>query len=179
MGYLAISGLFVIFAYLSVMFRDMQAVLLSVGLADLKSFLSFGYILFVVLTIAVIIHDKRDPVKALSWIIVIALLPGVGFVFYIVFGRNHRKEKLFSRKGLQDLERLDALSRQQLFEINSPALLHRPEIIDNRDIITLLLNNDKALLTVRNRVKVLNDGAETFDEIREALRGARSSIHLE
>lgn len=96
MGYLAISGLFVIFAYLSVMFRDMQAVLLSVGLADLKSFLSFGYILFVVLTIAVIIHDKRDPVKALSWIIVIALLPGVGFVFYIVFGRNHRKEKLFS-----------------------------------------------------------------------------------
>ena len=179
MAYLAISCPFVIFVYLSVMFRDMHGVLLSVGLTDLKSLLSVGYILFVVLTVAVIIHDKRDPVKALSWIIVISLLPVVGFVFYIVFGRNHRKEKLFSRKGLEDIERLDALSRQQVFEINSPSSVHRAEISDNRDIMTLLLNNNKALLTVRNRVRVLNNGQETFDEIKTALRGARSSIHLE
>lgn len=157
----------------------MHSVLLSVGLADLKTVLSFGYALFVIVTIGVIIHDKRDPVKALSWIIVISLLPVVGFVFYIVFGRNHRKEKLFSRKGLHDLEQIDAMSRQQIYEVNSPALLHKPEISDNRDIITLLLNSNKALLTVHNRVKVLNDGTATFDEIRRALWAARSTIHLE
>lgn len=157
----------------------MHSVLLSVGLADLKTVLSFGYALFVIVTIGVIIHDKRDPVKALSWIIVISLLPVVGFVFYIVFGRNHRKEKLFSRKGLRDLEQIDAMSRQQIYEVNSPALLHKPEISDNRDIITLLLNSNKALLTVHNRVKVLNDGTATFDEIRRALWAARSTIHLE
>ena len=71
--------------------------------ADLKPLLSIGYILFVMVTIAVIIHDKRDPVKALSWIIVISLLPVVGFVLYIVFGRNHRKQKIFNRKELHDL----------------------------------------------------------------------------
>ena len=47
------------------------------ALIDLKPYLSFGYIVFVIITIAVIIHDKRDPVKALSWIIVISLLPVV------------------------------------------------------------------------------------------------------
>lgn len=117
--------------------------------------------------------------KALSWIIVISLLPVVGFIFYIVFGRNHRKQKLFSRKELSDLEQIDTLSRQQIYEINNAAVLHKPEISDNRDIITLLLNSNKALLTVHNRVKLLNDGTETFDEIRKALWSASSSIHLE
>ena len=148
------------------------------ALIDLKPYLSFGYIVFVIITIAVIIHDKRDPVKALSWIIVISLLPVVGFIFYIVFGRNHRKQKLFSRKELSDLEQIDTLSRQQIYEINNAAVLHKPEISDNRDIITLLLNSNKALLTVHNRVKLLNDGTETFDEIRKALWSASSSIHL-
>lgn len=157
----------------------MQETMLTIGWADLKSFLSVGYILFVIVTIAVIIHDKREPVKALSWIIVISLLPVVGFVFYIVFGRNHRKQKLFSRKELRDLEQIDALSRQQIYEINHPSLLHKSEISDHRDTITLLLNSNKALLTVHNRVRVLNDGAETFDEIRRALRQARESIHME
>ena len=109
----------------------------------------------------------------------ISLLPVVGFVFYIVFGRNHRKQKLFNRKELHDLEQIDALSRQQIYEINHPSLLHKSEISDHRDTITLLLNSNKALLTVHNRVRVLNDGAETFDEIRRALRQARESIHME
>ena len=163
---------FIIFAYSPIRNPDMQEVMLTIGWADLKSFLSVGYILFVIVTIAVIIHDKREPVKALSWIIVISLLPVVGFVFYIVFGRNHRKQKLFNRKELHDLEQIDALSRQQIYEINHPSLLHKSEISDHRDTITLLLNSNKALLTVHNRVRVLNDGAETFDEIRRALRQA-------
>lgn len=107
---------FIIFAYSPIRNPDMQEVMLTIGWADLKSFLSVGYILFVIVTIAVIIHDKREPVKALSWIIVISLLPVVGFVFYIVFGRNHRKQKLFNRKELHDLEQIDALSRQQIYE---------------------------------------------------------------
>ena len=146
---------FIIFAYSPIRNPDMQEVMLTIGWADLKSFLSVGYILFVIVTIAVIIHDKREPVKALSWIIVISLLPVVGFVFYIVFGRNHRKQKLFNRKELHDLEQIDALSRQQIYEINHPSLLHKSEISDHRDTITLLLNSNKALLTVHNRVRVL------------------------
>mgnify|MGYP000869943445 CR=1 FL=1 len=68
---------FIIFAYSPIRNPDMQEVMLTIGWADLKSFLSVGYILFVIVTIAVIIHDKREPVKALSWIIVISLLPVV------------------------------------------------------------------------------------------------------
>ena len=71
------------------------------------------------------------------------------------------------------------MSREQVYAINNAALLLRSEITENRDIITLLLNSNKALLTNHNRIRVLNNGTVTFDEIKAALRGARSSIHLE
>ena len=157
-----------------------QTVILTLlDLISLKGIFSFGYVLFVLITIGVIIHDKRDPVKALSWIVVLILLPVAGFLLYIVFGRNHRKEKLFNRKELHDLEQIDEMSREQVYAINNAALLLRSEITENRDIITLLLNSNKALLTNHNRIRVLNNGTVTFDEIKAALRGARSSIHLE
>lgn len=157
----------------------MQPLLILAATTALKSILTAGYVLFVLITIGVIIHDKRDPVKALSWIVVLILLPIAGFLLYIVFGRNHRKEKLFNRKELRDLEQIDALSREQLYAINNAALMLRSEITQNRDIITLLLNNNKALLTNHNRIRVLNNGTVTFEEIKAALRAAKSSIHLE
>ena len=60
-----------------------QTVILTLlDLISLKGIFSFGYVLFVLITIGVIIHDKRDPVKALSWIVVLILLPVAGFLLY-------------------------------------------------------------------------------------------------
>ena len=158
-----------------------QTVILTLlDLISLKGIFSFGYVLFVLITIGVIIHDKRDPVKALSWIVVLILLPVAGFLLYIVFGRNHRKEKLFNRKELHDLEQIDEMSREQVYAINNAALLLRSEITENRDIITLLLNSNKALLTNHNRIRVLNNGTVTFDEIKAACAAPvrRSTLNI-
>ena len=157
----------------------MQLTLPILILADLGLLLKVVYAVLVLVTIGVIIHDKREPVKALAWITVIALIPVAGMVLYVVFGRNHRKEKIFNRKEIRDLEQIEKLCAQQLKDIADPDLMLRRSIADNRDIITLLLNNNKSLLTVHNRVKVLNNGKATFAAILEALRGATSSIHLE
>jgi len=141
--------------------------------------LKIFYVMVVVLTIAVIIHDKREPVKALAWITVIALVPFAGIILYIVFGRNHRKEKLFNRKEIKDIEQFEKMCAEQLCQIADPDPKFRKTIADNRDIITLLLNNNKALLTIHNRVKVLNNGKETFAALLAALKSATSSIHIE
>jgi cardiolipin synthase len=42
--------------------------------------------------------------------------------------------------------------------VSSESLLQRKEIADNLDIITLLLNSNKALLTVKNKIKILENG---------------------
>ena len=38
-----------------------------------------------------LISNKRDPVKTLSWVMVMMLLPYIGIILYFFFGRNFRK----------------------------------------------------------------------------------------
>lgn len=150
-----------------------------ISMSEIRSAVVVLYFVIIAATVIVIVHDLRDPVKALSWILVITLLPVVGIVFYMVFGRNYRKEKIFNRKEIDDIEQIGSLCRVQLRELVDPEIQHIEPIEANKDIITLLLNNNKALLTVRNRVKILNDGQAKFGELFEAIRNAASSVHLE
>ncbi len=76
-------------------------------------------------------------------------------------------------------EQIGRLCRVQLRELVDPDIQHIEPIEANKDIITLLLNNNRALLTVRNKVKILNDGKAKFEELFEAIEGAVSSVHLE
>jgi cardiolipin synthase len=146
----------------------------------LKPALIALYMLFIVIVIGLLIHDKRDPGKSWAWITAIVLIPVIGLMLYLVFGRTRRKERRYSRKELSDLEiQLETLSARQLYELNNPLFEHRTEIRKYKEIITLLLNNNKSLLTARNRATVLHNGAETFPALLEALRGAKSFIHVE
>ncbi len=137
------------------------------------------YVLLVASTLFTIIYDKRDPVKTLSWVMVIVLVPVVGFVIYVVFGQNYRKRKIFDKKGILDSLQIGNIVSKQLYSVNSMFADHKPEIAQNRDIITLLLNSNKSPLTYDNRVEVLNNGDQTFAALSKALVEARSFIHME
>ncbi|MDR2912124.1 MAG: cardiolipin synthase [Alistipes sp.] len=147
------------------------------------------YLLAVLVAVTGIISEKRDPVKSLAWIAMIALVPVLGMVVYLLFGRNWRKRKMFSRKGILDEEWIENVSRRQFSSLSDPALSDpaitdpaiaaTPEIENNRDTIRLMLGNSRALLALHNRVEVLQNGKATFSSLYEALKGATRSIHLE
>ena len=82
-----------------------------ISLANVKSVIAILYVLIVLATVVVIVNDRRDPVKALSWILVVTMLPVAGLIFYVVFGRNYRKEKIFNRKEIDDFKQIDRLCR--------------------------------------------------------------------
>ncbi len=99
-------------------------------------------------------------------------------MFYIFFGQNHRKEKIFNRKVIKDLEQIERLSKTQLSDIKTDAFFTEPSIADNLNIITLLLNNSKALLTLHNQVEIFQTGKKTFQAIIDTIDKAEDSIHL-
>ncbi len=144
----------------------------------LQTILSILYVSVAIFTIVAIIHDRRDPVKTLAWIMVIAIIPIGGVILYVAVGRNHRKEKLFNRKEIHDLEHIDALCNDQLHYLTDDRNEIEGSVGRHRAFITLLLNN-KSLLTLHNRVEILNNGRPTFDALFDAVRNAKSSIHLE
>ena len=65
------------------------------------------YLLTVASVIFNVILENRNPVRTLAWIIVLDTIPLLGFLFYLYFGVNYRKIKMFSRKGLGDIKWLE------------------------------------------------------------------------
>lgn len=126
-----------------------------------------------------IVLEKRSPYKTIAWILILVLLPIIGLIFYLFFGQEYRKQKLFSRKGIKSLNNLRKLSSKQMREIEQTQLKLNKDIREKENIIRLLLNNSDSLLTTGNELKILKNGAETFDAILHAIQNARHHIHLE
>lgn len=154
-------------------------ILASIGVQTLIILAITIYFIMVATAIITIVINKGDPVKAMSWIIVIIMLPVIGFAIYLTFGKNFRKQKLFTQKNISDSKQIDTIIARQLYTVNSTLIENSNEIVVNRDIITLLLNTNKSPITYNNTIDVLENGTQTFDSIFNALENAKSSIHLE
>lgn len=149
------------------------------GMTGIQGLLSLLYVLTAVFVCLMIIFENRNPLKTLSWILVILLVPFVGIIVYIFFGQNYRKQKIFSRKGLIDLDQLSDYAIQQ--SVSLPGYLaNESEAVKSKEhLIKLLLNNNRSVLTTYNKVDLLIDGEETFPAMAEAIALAKEYVHLE
>jgi len=137
------------------------------------------YLLTVLFIAILIILENRNPVKTISWILVLVLLPFIGIVIYLFFGQEYRKTKMYSRKGLKDLEKLRNLTLEQLDNLPENHFQISERLYSKKRLINLLLSNSNAILTNNNEVTVLHNGKETFPEIFRAIEQAKHHIHLE
>jgi cardiolipin synthase len=137
------------------------------------------YFLTVVFIAILIILENRNPEKTISWIIVLVLLPFVGIVIYLFFGQEYRKTKMYSRKGLKDLEKLRNLTLEQLDNLPKNYFLMNDRLYTKKHLMNLLLSNSNAILSNNNELMVLRNGEETFPEIFKTIEQAKHHIHLE
>ena len=147
--------------------------------SSLPSLVTILYFLTVVFIAVLIILENRNPVKTISWILVLVLLPFIGIVGYLFFGQEYRKSKMFSRKGLKDLEKLRKLTLEQLDNLPENHFQISERLYSKKRLMNLLLSNSNAILTNNNEVKVLRNGQETFPEIFRCIEQAKHHIHLE
>ncbi|MCG3056346.1 PLDc N-terminal domain-containing protein, partial [Escherichia coli] len=59
----------------------------------------------------VISLENRHPTQTLTWLVVLGSFPVVGFFFYLLFGRNIRKRRLFAKKAKLDEQVLLKMER--------------------------------------------------------------------
>jgi cardiolipin synthase len=138
------------------------------------------YAFTIIFVIALIILENRSPEKTVSWIMILILVPVVGVIFYIFFGQDYRKKKIFSRKGLKNSERMLILEGKSLNQLrgNSPAQFENyPD--SSLGIMKMLFKNSNSIVTGNNQVQFLTDGKKTFDSILDSINKAKHHIHLE
>jgi cardiolipin synthase len=146
---------------------------------DFWSSFSLIFLVTAIPVAIMIVLEKRSPYKTAAWILLLVLLPVFGVVFYLFFGQEYRKRKLYSRKGIKSLGQYRKLSMKQLRQFEQAFSNLDKKILEKENIIRLLLNNSDALLTTGNKLKILVNADQTFKAIFSAIKNARHHIHLE
>jgi len=146
---------------------------------SIQVLLSILYLITVIFVCLVIIFENRAPVKTLSWVLVISLIPVIGILLYFFFGQNYRKRKIFSRKGITDSEHHLYAAIEQIESLDSRLDKKTDAIKSKQHLMTLMLNNERSVLTDNNSITLLKDAEETYPAMIEAIEKAENFIHFE
>ncbi|KKO54733.1 cardiolipin synthase [Paenibacillus sp. DMB20] len=165
--------------------KGIQAVLIS---AILFAFYYFGFdyfgktagtvvSVFSTLTVVsigfMIFMENRHPSATMAWILLLALIPVVGLVFYWLFGQNYFKRRKYDKKAQRDIMAYESEALQR----STPDLSSfKP---DHRQILQLSQRLARTPISFSTETKVLTNGEETFSALLPELRKARHHIHME
>lgn len=128
-------------------------------------------IFFVVINLLL---ENRNPLKTHSYLLLLLLLPFMGFIIYLFFGQNHRKRKIMAKRKLIN-QAFGPVYVQDYLDNETPALTERGQ---HKKLIRFL-NKDLSPISLRNKVTVLRNGEEKFPALMEAISKAKHHIHIE
>ncbi|MDH5598830.1 MAG: cardiolipin synthase, partial [Cyclobacteriaceae bacterium] len=137
------------------------------------------YYLIALIAVFYMILENRSPVKTISWILVLLLLPIMGGIFYFFIGHNFKKEKLFEGKKILDYRQMSRMVYEQAIDLKVPQSKLPDAIQAKAGIIQLLLGNGRSRLSKKNKIQILTNGEEKYRELIRSLKNAKSHIHLE
>ncbi|MGI8459604.1 MAG: cardiolipin synthase [Propionibacteriaceae bacterium] len=132
----------------------------------------------IALAIVTLFLERRDPASLWAWILVMTLLPVVGFILYVFIGRRLTRAKVFK---LLSGTRTDfgEIANNQRREISSGRFdFQNVAAADYAGVTELLMADRGSQLTQDNDVAVFHDGREKFDALLADIRSATDHCHV-
>ena len=134
----------------------------------------------VLLSIVIVFFQRRDPKTVWTWLLAIYFIPVFGVAFYLLFGQDMKKSRMFRVKEADDrlkfpIKSQEAVIRSERREDHHPDAMTR----EYSSLVLYNLETSGAVLTSDNSVDIYTDGREKFEALRQALRGARRFIHIQ
>lgn len=130
------------------------------------------YVYAIMVVLLTILMENRNPVKTLAWVTIMVLLPVVGIILYIFFGKNFRRKKIIANKMSYPPISTDfTYNLDRLDESGISPRFHK--------IVRLLNNNSNAVLFPGNKIDVYTTGHDTFEALFHDIENAKENIHIE
>ena len=129
------------------------------------------FVLTIILgTILVIISENRNPVKTIAWCVVLAFMPVIGLLLYILFGMDNRHRRLIRK---EEYDRLKGMTEtMQKDDIVS-------EIPDrHKPLVTMLSKANGAYPLSGNNVEIMSDFTTMSDRLVRDIESARYHINI-
>ena len=74
-------------------------------IVSILAYIAIGILVInVILAGFVVFFERRNPASSWAWLFVLLFIPVFGFVIYMIFGRNSKREKMFRVKEEYDRE---------------------------------------------------------------------------
>ncbi|MDR2660579.1 MAG: cardiolipin synthase [Lactobacillaceae bacterium] len=138
------------------------------------------YVFFLILIINSIIAfitvfwSKREVSTIWAWLLVLFLLPVLGFVVFWLFGRRISDKRIFDFTSQKKIEQEQLLLNRKLTDKEIKKIAD-----STKQLIYLLEANNDAVLTSGNQVDLFYNGPKLFQELMKDIENAKSSIHIE
>ncbi|WP_057802489.1 cardiolipin synthase [Pediococcus stilesii] len=133
------------------------------------------YIINVGIALIIALMEKRDISAAWAWLLVMLLLPGIGFIIYLFFGWKLNKRQIFNLKAQKKLGISDMAAHQKMSSQNRPDLKNTVE----NDLVKMFLSTDDSVLTTNNDLQIFTTGHEKFKRLFNDLKHAKNHINIE
>lgn len=131
-----------------------------------------------IFSVVIIFFQRRDPKSVWGWLLLLYFVPIFGFVFYIMFGQNYHKSKMFRIKEIED-EINYTIHRQEESILRREFEERKPFVKRYADVVLYNLESTGAVFTDDNDVTIYTDGNRKFDALIEDLKAAEHYIHIQ
>lgn len=147
---------------------------------DIIRYILLGlYFLNLLLSVITVFREKRDIAATWAWLLVLILLPGIGFIFYLFIGKKLTREKIFDIKSQENIGMPELVQAQKEMLADDEDLLSERQASENaKEMASLFLESDESILTKGNKVELFTDGEEKFDSLIEDISKAEHHIHM-
>ena len=123
---------------------------------------------------SLIFIERKDPSTTWAWLMIMIVLPGVGFIIYLLLGQNFSRARLFKEK-----KEFDTIKRRELskdFTSNDYEHIGGEQYLD---LIRMNYTHSGAKCTYNNEVNVYYNGVDKFTQLIKDLKNAKKFIHIQ
>ncbi|AMW23273.1 cardiolipin synthase [Staphylococcus haemolyticus] len=143
--------------------------------------LALGFVINLVLAFIIIFleRNRRSASSTWAWLFVLFVLPLIGFILYLFFGRTVSKRKMEKNNG-KELDTFKNVIKDQVKQFDAHNYqTDNQQVTKHRDLIRMLLNKQDAFLTEDNHIDLFTDGNKLYEKVIEDIYNAKNYIHLE
>ena len=146
---------------------------------SLSTILSILFILILVGTVVVILTDEKSSSQKLVWILLIAAIPVVGLLLYILLGIDFRRPGYIQRNHKKFFSVLQNSEEPFLKNFVSGTPTAPAVDPEYQPLVNLLRKGMASPVSRAEDLKIFTSGQEKLESLMADIRAARKYIHME
>ncbi|MEK3765847.1 cardiolipin synthase [Solibacillus sp. FSL K6-4121] len=137
------------------------------------------YLLNILFALMLIFISRKSASSTWAWLFVLFFLPVIGFIFYLLLGRNLQKKHFVRWHAVQQEESIEAFQDQHSALAEGTYEFPNEITKKHQGLIKMNVDYNHALLSSKNDVAILAEGKEKFRSVIEDIENAKQTIHIQ